>query len=244
MAAVLGPGRWHCQYCQCDSLSWPAAGGSTSAAAATPSPAAAARGCFLGGTLVLMADGSARSIEELVPGDSTAGGTVRATLQVHYHAAAQLYNYRGVIVTGTQAVLDHTTGRFVRVSAAIGAAVVPLSELSFGGSVAGTPYSDVVFDLVTSAHRIYTCTHSNATKPGETAIVHVLEFADYEEVDPEDLEDASQRRLAALHASQEKRTPPAAVLRAMSGEAGTEVRVHPTRPPPMVGQTAGLSEII
>jgi len=38
-----------------------------------------------------MADGTARPIEELVPGDSAAGGTVRATLQVHYRAAAQLY---------------------------------------------------------------------------------------------------------------------------------------------------------
>ena len=185
-----------------------------------------------------MADGTARPIEELVPGDSAAGGTVRATLQVHYRAAAQLYSYKGVTVTGNHAVLDRAAGRFVRVSAAQGASVVDDSDLSFGGSVAGTPYSDIVFDLITSKHRIYVYTKSG---PGAT----VVEFADYEEVD--EAHDGSggggDRRLALLNndAQRHQGRPPAVVAQVLTGDVG--VRVRSSRPPAQVGQPAGLREI-
>ena len=180
-----------------------------------------------------MSDGSARPIEELVPGDATAGGTVRATVQVHYQAAAQLYSYKGVTVTGNQAVLDSTAGRFVRVSAAKSATVVALSDLPCGGSVAGTPYSDVVFDLITSEHRIFVYTkHDSAdgTDMGEAAVV---EFADYVF---EDGQASSGHQLAQLN--EDPRASPAIVARIAAGT--TKVHVRTSRPPPLVNTSSTL----
>ena len=164
-----------------------------------------------------------------MPGDATAGGTVRATLQVHYHAAAQLYSYKGVTVTGNQAVLDSASGRFVRVSAAESATVVALSDLPFGGSVAGTPYSDVVFDLITSEHRIFIYARQDSaeemdTNAGEAAVV---EFADYLY---EEGQASSGHQLAQLN--EDRRATPAVVARIAAGEA--KVRVRISRPPPQV----------
>ena len=194
------------------------------------------RGCFLAGTLVIMSDGSARPIEELVPGDATAGGTVRATVQVHYQAAAQLYSYKGVTVTGNQAVLDSTAGCFVRVSAAKTATVVALSDLPFGGSVAGTPYSDVVFDLITSDHRIFIyAKHASADGMG-TDEAAVVEFADYAF---EEGQASSGDQLAQLN--EDPRATPAIVGRIATGEANVHVRT--SRPPPQVN-TSSTSPVV
>ena len=61
-------------------------------------------GCFAPGTAVLMADGSARAIEKLKIGDLTAGGRVTAVMQ--YEPSSPLYEYKGVLVSGSHAVFE------------------------------------------------------------------------------------------------------------------------------------------
>ena len=200
-------------------------------------------GCFLAGTLVLMSDGSARPIEELVPGDSTAGGTVRATVQVHCHAAAPVYSYRGVTVTGNHAVLDSTSGRFLPVSSAAGFALVPLSDLPFGGSVAGTPYSDVVFDLITSEHRIFVYVKQTSVRgtdaAEETDTTTVVEFADYTS---EDAQSGSGRHLMQLNDEAQSRPTPGIVARVATG--AVDVHVRSSRPPLQVPILAGTTTLV
>ena len=63
-------------------------------------------GCFAPGTLVLMGDmRSTTKIEELRPGDVTAGGTVKAAMQFDKSLCAPMYKLHGVSVTGDHAVL-------------------------------------------------------------------------------------------------------------------------------------------
>jgi hypothetical protein len=181
-----------------------------------------------------MADGSARPIEDLVPGDATAGGTIKAALQFHYRASAQLYTYQGVTVTGDHAVAE-PGGRFVRVCRAVGAMAVPDSDLAFGGSVGGTPTSDVLYDIITTDHRIFVFAQCS----GPSVAGRVVEFADYVEAD-EGLDEERERRLALLNVSQSASRPlPAVVTRARDCR---EVRCHSPLRRTSYGGAAGLPD--
>jgi hypothetical protein len=65
----------------------------------------AAGGCFPTGTLIEMADGSKKKIEDIKLGDDTFGGTVTKLIQ-GLAFGAKWYNYEGVIVTGDHAVYE------------------------------------------------------------------------------------------------------------------------------------------
>jgi len=70
--------------------------------------------CFAPGTMVKMADGSSRAIEELRIGDKTAGGAVTGVMQ-YTCDADELFDYRGTVVTGSHAVWDGETQEWKRV---------------------------------------------------------------------------------------------------------------------------------
>ena len=60
-------------------------------------------GCFIEGTPIDMADGSSTEITNVRVGDETKGGRVIAKLEFE---PTQIYNYRGVYVSGTHLVLE------------------------------------------------------------------------------------------------------------------------------------------
>jgi len=120
--------------------------------------------CFGPDTPVTMADGSAKPIQAVLPGDMTQGGKVKAIMKFAT-LGARMYSYKGVVVAGGHKVLEN--GAFVAV------------RNSFFG-VALNETVATVFDLTTSAHRIY---------------VGDITFADFDEVDQ-----SAVPRVAALEA--------------------------------------------
>ena len=95
-------------------------------------------GCFVGSTLVFMADGSEKPINTIVLNDVLLGGG-KVIGVVSYGGPFELYDYKGIKVTGSHAVQEH--GEFVRVED---------SKLGFKlGEVA-----PAVFNLITEKHLI------------------------------------------------------------------------------------------
>ena len=85
------------------------------AAAATKQAEAQARAsCFAEGTLLPMADGTYKKIEDIELDDSLkVGGIIFTIVKTRCNEATDVYNYQGVLVTGGHAVLEH--GKWVRV---------------------------------------------------------------------------------------------------------------------------------
>ena len=94
--------------------------------------------CFAMDTLIEMLDGRKVPIFILEIGDRTKGGEVVKTSK-GYAEEGSIYNYRGVIVTGSHAVLEN--GRWVRVEDSSDAIQIPGSSL--------------VYSVATDKHRIY-----------------------------------------------------------------------------------------
>lgn len=94
--------------------------------------------CFDAETPITMADGSIKKISEVELGDETKGGTVES-VRKSITADGTRYNYQGVYVTGTHAVLEN--GLWKRVEDSTYG--IPVDE---GG---------VVYSLATDRHRIY-----------------------------------------------------------------------------------------
>lgn len=94
--------------------------------------------CFVPGTMIDMGDGIERPIEGIELGDTILGGVV-SSIRYCMVDDGDIYNYRGVKVTGTHAVKED--GRWVRVE----------------NSVHGRKTADggIVISLVTSGHRIF-----------------------------------------------------------------------------------------
>ena len=137
-------------------------------------------GCFAPGTLVLMGDlKTTTKIEELRPGDMTAGGVVKATMQFDRGLSAPMFELRGVSVTGDHAVLVGAEERcFVRVVDAQGARRLVAEEEGVEREVEeGHRARPLVHDVITAEHRIHVVTNEGVTV-----------FADYEEM-PEGLEE-------------------------------------------------------
>ena len=122
-------------------------------------------GCFSQGTLVVMADGQTKQIEQIRPGEVTLeGGLVRATITFVASEATPIYLYRGVHVTGDHAVrLGDGTWR--RAAHAPGAVLARLE-----------PTELYLYDLITAHHRLML-----VGRLGEQTL-----FADYEEIDDTD----------------------------------------------------------
>lgn len=99
-----------------------------------------------------MADGSSKPVEALVIGDSTLGGAVTACMQFSGRNNP-LFNYRGVLVSGSHAVLED--GRWVRVGASKQAQFV-------------APHAPALFCFSCEQHRVF---------------VNGVTFADYDETD-------------------------------------------------------------
>lgn len=92
--------------------------------------------CFDPETLIDMADGSKKVMKDIVLGDETKGGKVYS---VRHAVAGDRFNYMGVGVTGTHAVLED--GEWIRV----------------GTSKNAKPVSGegLICSIVTTGHRIY-----------------------------------------------------------------------------------------
>ena len=72
-------------------------------------------GCFAKGTPVLMGNGSTKAVENISLGDITAGGKVTAVMQFQVKKG-EMYDYKGVTVTGCHPVNDHGIWRYVEES--------------------------------------------------------------------------------------------------------------------------------
>lgn len=92
--------------------------------------------CFAPDTMVEMADGSLKRIDEIELGDETKGGMVDS---LRYSLSTDMHRYKGVRVTGSHAVKQN--GAWVRVS-----------ESVYASPVEGT---FMVVSLVTDEHRIF-----------------------------------------------------------------------------------------
>jgi len=93
--------------------------------------------CFHPATLVTMEDGSEKPISQIEIKDKTKGGEVWAVKKA---VGTDFYWYRGVLVTGKHAVKEN--GKWIRVETSSDARRVP-------------NFVEVVFNLVTSDHRIW-----------------------------------------------------------------------------------------
>ncbi len=111
--------------------------------------------CFAAGTPIDMADGAAKPVEQIRVGDNTRGGIV--TMTMVFSASGPIFNYRGVVVHGSHAVLED--GHWKRVARADQAQ--PLDEVEAANV-------DQLFVFDTTEHRIFT---------------NGVTFADYSEVD-------------------------------------------------------------
>ena len=125
-------------------------------------------GCFARGTLVAMAGGGCKPIEDVRPGEHVAeGGLVRASMAFAAGEAAPLYMYRGVTVTADHAVRLEGGAGWCRAVDAPGATLA---------SVRVSADAPLVYDLITARHRLQLV----GMHGGERA---VTTFADYEETD-------------------------------------------------------------
>ncbi len=111
--------------------------------------------CFAAGTEIDMIDGSTKPVEDIHVGDRTRGGEV--TMTMVFSASGPIFNYRGVVVHGSHAVLEN--GRWKRVANADDARQLDEDEAAKVKQV-------FVFD--TTEHRIF---------------ANEVIFADYSEVD-------------------------------------------------------------
>jgi len=68
------------------------------------------KGCFVKGTMVEMADGTEKEITTITVGEQTKGGVVEAKLEF---MPTQIYNYKGVEVSGSHLVMENN--QFVKV---------------------------------------------------------------------------------------------------------------------------------
>ena len=111
------------------------------AAAAEKQAQAQARGsCFAEGTLVPMADGTYKKIEDITIDDSIlVGGQVHTTVKSRIGDATPVFNYEGVLVTGNHAVLEG--GKWVRVENS-------KKAVKFNGKI------EIVYNLTTELHMI------------------------------------------------------------------------------------------
>lgn len=129
--------------------------------------------CFDGSTPVTMADNSERAIREIVLGDKTQGGEVES-VRISVTPDKTLFNYNGVLVTGSHAVKEN--GKWTRVDDS--------------DTAVQLPDGCVVYSLVTSDHRIW-------VKGIEFADEH--EIDEYESVTmDESLEELNRRELAGV----------------------------------------------
>ena len=68
------------------------------------------KGCFVKGTMIEMADGTEKEITTITVGEQTKGGVVEAKLEF---MPTQIYNYKGVEVSGSHLVMENN--QFVKV---------------------------------------------------------------------------------------------------------------------------------
>ncbi len=111
-------------------------------------------GCFAPGTAVEMADGSTKPVEDIRVGDKTRGGEVTTTMI--FSATCPIFEYRGVVVSGSHAVFEN--GKWKRVA---DADYAQLLEKDKAAKI------EQVFVFDTTEHRIFT---------------NGIAFADYSEV--------------------------------------------------------------
>ena len=144
-------------------------------------------GCFARGTLVAMADGGTKPIEDVKAGEHVAeGGVVRASMAFAAGEAAPLYVYRGVTVTADHAVRLEGGGGWCRAADAPGATLVSVD-------------APMVYDLITARHRLQLV----GTQGGARL---VTTFADYEETDDSEQDMRSFLR-ALAHEDRRLRQP-------------------------------------
>lgn len=110
--------------------------------------------CFPGETEIVMADGSSKAISEVQIGEHTKGGKITG-LHTFDGSDSQMYEYHGVVVAGSHTVQEN--GVWMKVKDSEKAKEI---DDKF----------DVLYDIDTSAHRIYTTKNPK------------IKFADYEEV--------------------------------------------------------------
>lgn len=72
--------------------------------------AGSGKGCFVKGTMIEMADGTEKEITTITVGEQTKGGVVEAKLEF---MPTQIYNYKGVEVSGSHLVMENN--QFVKV---------------------------------------------------------------------------------------------------------------------------------
>ena len=111
-----------------------------SAAKAISNPAKAVKKifCFAPGTLIEMQNGDKKMIKNLILGDNTKGGLVES-LRISKVDTGDVYNYKGVDVTGYHAVLED--GKWIRIKDS--------------GLSTKTDNNGVVLSIVTDKHRVY-----------------------------------------------------------------------------------------
>ena len=68
------------------------------------------KGCFVKGTMIEMADGTEKEITTITVGELTKGGVVEAKLEF---MPTQIYNYKGVEVSGSHLVMENN--QFIKV---------------------------------------------------------------------------------------------------------------------------------
>lgn len=110
-------------------------------------------GCFAKGTPVTMADGTTKPIEELALGDTTLGGVVTGVMQFQMPHDGDMYDHKGILVSGCHTLNDEGVWRYV-------------SESPHSRPVEG-PEDGVVYLVNTTNHRVY---------------VNGIEFSDFSEV--------------------------------------------------------------
>merc|ERR1712096_269538 len=96
--------------------------------------------CFPGETEIVMADGSSKAISEVNIGEHTKGGKITG-LHTFDGSDSQMYEYDGVVVAGSHTVQEN--GVWMKVKDSKKATQVK-------------DKFDVLYDIDTSAHRIYT----------------------------------------------------------------------------------------
>jgi hypothetical protein len=121
--------------------------------------------CFPAGTLITMMDGKTKNIEHIILGDLLKDGiVVTAAMAFKPESDVQLYNIDGILVSGTHIIYANGQPLFVK---------------DYPGAIPSTkPSPDLLYCLNTSYHLI--------PVQGATGIVV---FADWEELDNEDMED-------------------------------------------------------
>lgn len=95
--------------------------------------------CFDKWTNVQMADGTEKRIDTLKLGDETLGGVVQSIRNAFIGLNDYLYEFHGVLVTGSHAVKEH--GRWLRVKDAFASVIVE-----------GT---GIIYSIITSQHRVF-----------------------------------------------------------------------------------------